>query len=112
MSGDRTGCLAVSWRLCGRSVECVKGLGWSRMEQGDRGYLTVTWPDDAQGTSKCSVCGARSHVVLLLKCLLPIKTVRGGMAFQSTRTPGRPDNALDIVLIAFESAAKAPKFAS
>lgn len=75
-------------------------------ELGNRVYLTVTWPDDAQGTSKCSVCGARSHVVLLLKCLLP------RMAFQNTWTPRRPDNALVIVLLAFEPAAKAPKFAS
>lgn len=81
-------------------------------ELGNGVYLTVTWPDDAQGTSKCSVCVARSHVVLLLKCLLPIKTVRGRMAFQNTWTPRRPDNALIIVLLGFEPAAKAPKFAS
>lgn len=53
-----------------------------RMPEEDKGYLTVTWPDDAQGTSKCSVCGVCSHVVLLLKHLALMERVRGGMALQ------------------------------
>lgn len=47
-----------------------EGLGLGR--DVDRLYLTVTWPDDAQGTSTCSVWRLRNQVVLLLKCLLAI----------------------------------------
>lgn len=46
-------------------------------------YLTVTWPDDAQGTCACSVYGTWSHDVLLKCCCLVMEGLRSGCALNS-----------------------------